>query len=149
MVTVQPWKISGFTARSAQSPRPFPFMGKGAALEDISPAAPGGVAQPGQAVKGKPPRAAVLRTLDCQLPAVLSSRRRRGIYHQSPYEKMRGDNDCFGTFCLEFAARHLGFRVEWPGSAGGRLVNQNRAAPSGLRPYRAKKPSHFQGRLSA
>ena len=33
---------------------------------------------------------------------------------------------------------NLTFRVEWPGSAGGRLDNQNRAAPSGLRPYRAK-----------
>ena len=78
-------------------------MGKGAALEDISPAALGGVAQPGQAVKGKPPQAAVLRTLDRQLPPVLNSRRRRGIYHQSPYTKMRGDNGCFGTFCLKVA----------------------------------------------
>ena len=84
-------------------------MGKGAALEDISPAAPGGVAQPGRAVKGKPPQAAVLRTLDRLLPPVLNSRRRRGIYHQSPYVKMRGDNDCFGTFCLEVAIRYLYF----------------------------------------
>ena len=64
-------------------------MGKGAALEDISPAAPGGVAQPGRAVKGKPPQAAGVPPLDRPLPAVLSSRRRRGIYHQSPSLKER------------------------------------------------------------
>ena len=79
-------------------------MGKGAALEDISPAAPGRMAQPEQAVKGKPPQAAVLCTLDRLFLPVLNSRRRRGIYHQSPYVKMRGDNDCFGTFCLEVTA---------------------------------------------
>ena len=43
----------------------------------------------------------------------------------------------------------LTFRVEWPGGAGSRLDNQNRAAPSGPRLYRAKKPPYFQGRLSA
>ena len=33
-------------------PPPFPYPGKGAALEDISPVAPREVAQPGQPVKG-------------------------------------------------------------------------------------------------
>ena len=115
MLTVQPWKISGFTARSTQSPCPFPFMGKGAALEDISPAAPGGVAQPGQAVKGKPPQAAVLRTLDCQLPAVLNSRRRRGIYHQSPYEKRAGTTIALGHFVSKSLRNNLDFagRMAW------------------------------------
>ena len=105
MLTVQPWKVSGFTARSTLSPRPFPIMGKGAALEDISPAAPGRMAQPEQAVKGKPPQAAVLCTLDRLFLPVLNSRRRRGIYHQRPYAKMRGDNDSFGTFCLKVTTR--------------------------------------------
>ena len=36
------------------------------------------------------------------------------------------------------------FRVEWPGSAGGRLDNQNRAAPSGLWPYRAENRPIFK-----
>ena len=67
---------------SAQSPRPFPVMGKGAALEDIyTPAAPLEIAQPGQTVKGRPPQAAVRCTLDGPLPAVQEDRRRRGIYH--------------------------------------------------------------------
>ena len=43
---------------STQSPRPFPFMGKGAALEDMPPSRRFWVAQPGQAVKGRPPQAA-------------------------------------------------------------------------------------------
>ena len=36
------------------------------------------------------------------------------------------------------------FRVEWPGSAGGHLDNQNRAAPSGLWPYRAENRPIFK-----
>lgn len=42
------------------TPRPFPIMEKGAALEDISPAAPWYIARPGLPVKGKPPQAAAL-----------------------------------------------------------------------------------------
>ena len=34
--------------------RPFPFLGKGAALEDIPPPLAGEIAQPGQTVKGEP-----------------------------------------------------------------------------------------------
>ena len=53
-------------------------MGKGAALEDIyTPAAPLEIAQPGQTVKGEPPKTAVRCTLDGPLPAVLKNRRRR------------------------------------------------------------------------
>ena len=58
-------------------------MGKGAALEDIPPPLAGEIAQPGQTVKGEPPKTAVRCTLDGPLPAVLKNRRRRGIYHQS------------------------------------------------------------------
>ena len=103
MLTVQPWKISGFYSAFNPIPPPFPIHGKGGGSGGYIPRRAGGVAQPGQAVKGKPPQAAVLRTLDRLLPPVLNSRRRRGIYHQSPYVKMRGDNDCFGTFCLKAA----------------------------------------------
>ena len=150
MLTVQPWKISGFTARSTLSPRPFPIMGKGAALEDISPAAPGRMAQPEQAVKGKPPQAAVLCTLDRLFLPVLNSRRRRGIYHQSPMQICARTAVALGHFVskslhdnFDFSGRMAG------GGAGSRLDNQNRAAPSGPRLYRAKKPPYFQGRLSA
>ena len=98
-----------FLQRVQPYPPPFPIHGKGGGSGGYIPRRAGGVAQPGQAVKGKPPQAAVLRTLDRLLPPVLNSRRRRGIYHQSPYVKMRGDNDCFGTFCLEVATRYLYF----------------------------------------
>ena len=94
-----------FLQRVQPYPPPFPIHGKGGGSGGYIPRRAGGVAQPGQAVKGKPPQAAVLRTLDRLLPPVLNSRRRRGIYHQSPYVKMRGDNDCFGTFCLKVAMR--------------------------------------------
>ena len=93
-----------FLQRVQPYPPPFPIHGKGGGSGGYIPRRAGGVAQPGQAAKGKPPQAAVLRTLDRLLPPVLNSRRRRGIYHQSPYVKMRGDNDCFGTFCLEVTA---------------------------------------------
>ncbi|MCI9273417.1 MAG: hypothetical protein HFE39_05595 [Clostridiales bacterium] len=73
-------------------PLPFPIHGKGAALEDISPAAPGEVTQPGKAGKGKPTQAAMLRTLDCQRPPVLNSKRRRGYTPELLY-KIRRDND--------------------------------------------------------
>ncbi len=57
-------------------------------------------------------QAAVLRTLDRPLPPVLNSRRRRGIYHQNPYVKMRGDNDTYwkGHNLIQFAAfkKHIG-----------------------------------------
>ena len=36
-------------------PRPFPVMGKGAALEDIPPPRRWKIAQPGPPVKGNPP----------------------------------------------------------------------------------------------
>ena len=36
-------------------PRPFPIMGKGAALEDIPPPRRRKIAQPGPPVKGNPP----------------------------------------------------------------------------------------------
>ena len=55
--------------------------------EPYSPAAPLEVAQPGQTVKGKPPRAAVRCTLDGPLPAVQEYRRRRGIYHHRAHPK--------------------------------------------------------------
>jgi len=55
-------------------------LGKGAALEDIPPPLAGEIAQPGQTVKGEPPKTAVRCTLDGPLPAVLKNRRRRGIY---------------------------------------------------------------------
>ncbi|NCE65580.1 hypothetical protein D1159_13565 [Pseudoflavonifractor sp. 524-17] len=102
MLTVQPWKISDFYSAFTPIP-PFPIHGKGGGSGGYIPRRAGGIAQPGQTVKGKPPQAAVLRILDCPLPPVLNSRRRRGIYHQSHYAKMRGDNDSFGTFCLKVA----------------------------------------------
>lgn len=37
-------------------PRPFPVMGKGAALEDIPPPRRQEIEQPGPSVKGKPPQ---------------------------------------------------------------------------------------------
>ena len=89
----------------------------------------GGGAQPGQAVKGRPPQAAVLRTLDRLLPPVLNSKRRRGIYHQSPYVKMRGDNDCFGTFCLEATMRYLDFSGRMAGAAGAALITKTGRPP--------------------
>ena len=105
-------------------PPPFPIHGKGGGSGGYIPRRAGGVAQPGQAVKGKPPQAAVLRTLDRQLPPVLNSRRRRGIYHQSTYVKMRGDNDCFGTFCLEATMRYLDFSGRMAGAAGAALITK-------------------------
>ncbi len=84
-------------------PPPFPNHGKGGGSGGYIPRRAGRVAQPRQTVKCKPPQAAVLRTLDRPLPPVLNSRRRRGIYHQSSYVKIHGDNDCFGTFCLKVA----------------------------------------------
>ena len=36
-------------------PRPFPILGKGAALEDIPPSCRQKIEQPGPSVKGKPP----------------------------------------------------------------------------------------------
>ena len=44
---------------------------RGAALEDIPPPLAGEIAQPGQTVKGEPPKTAVRCTLDGPLPAVL------------------------------------------------------------------------------
>ena len=41
---------------STQSPRSFPVMGKGVALEDILPSRRRGKEQPGPPVKGKPPQ---------------------------------------------------------------------------------------------
>ncbi len=105
-------------------PPPFPIHGKGGGSGGYIPRRAGGVAQPGQAVKGKPPQAALLRTLDRQLPPVLNSRRRRGIYHQSTYVKMRGDNDCFGTFCLEATMRYLDFSGRMAGAAGAALITK-------------------------
>ena len=102
-------------------PPPFPIHGKGGGSGGYIPRRAGGVAQPGQAVKGKPPQAAVLRTLDGPLPPVLNSRRRRGIYHQSPYIKIRGDNPIFkdgflrnvivSIYFLVFSSKTLRFCV--------------------------------------
>ncbi len=59
-------------------------MGKGAALEDIPPPLAGEIAQPGQTVKGEPPKTAVRCTLDGPFPAVLKTGGDGGyIYHQS------------------------------------------------------------------
>ena len=59
-------------------------MGKGAVLEDIPPPLAGEIAQPGQTVKGEPPKTAVRCTLDGPLPAVLKKQAATGdIYHQS------------------------------------------------------------------
>jgi len=44
-------------------------LGKGAALEDIPPPLAGEIAQPGQTVKGEPPKTAGGRPPDRPLPA--------------------------------------------------------------------------------
>ena len=132
MLTVQPWKISGFTARSTLSPRPFPIMGKGAALEDISPAAPGRMAQPEQAVKGKPPQAAVLCTLDRLFLPVLNSRRRRGIYHQSPMQKCARTAVALGHFVSKSLHDNFDFSGRMAGGVlGAALITKIGRPPVG------------------
>lgn len=72
-------------------------MGKGAALEDIPPPLAGEIAQPGQTVKGEPPKTAVRCTLDGPLPAVLKTGGDGGYI---PPEPLR-EGGALGTKCLE------------------------------------------------
>ena len=71
---------------STLSPRPFPFMGKGGS-GGYTPAAVPEIAQPGQAVKGKPPQTAGVPPLDGPFPAALQNIRRRGIYHHRAHPR--------------------------------------------------------------
>ena len=70
-----------------------------AALEDIPPPLAGEIAQPGQTVKGEPPKTAVRCTLDGPLPAVLKNRRRRGIYTTRASARGRGPRDKVSRSC--------------------------------------------------
>ena len=106
---------------STLSPRPFPVLEKGAALEDIPPVTPPGMAQPGPAVKGKPPLA-VLRTLDGQHPAMPQYGRRRGIIRQS---HERGDDKNLGTSCPKVDYFSISFFLSGLPSSGGCLAFQS------------------------
>ena len=67
------------------NPPPFPSHGKGCGSGGYTPAAPPGNRTAGAASQGQATaKAAVLCTLDRQLPAVLNDMRRRGIYHPEP-----------------------------------------------------------------
>src|SRR5699024_7521449 len=68
-------------------PPPFPIHGKGGGSGGYTPAALPEIAQPGQAVKGKPPQAAGVPPLDCPFPAALQNIRRRGIYHHRAHPR--------------------------------------------------------------
>ena len=78
--------LSSYPLSSTLSPRPFPFMGKGGS-GGYTPAALPEIAQPGQAVKGKPPQTAGVPPLDCPFPAALQNIRRRGIYHHRAHPR--------------------------------------------------------------
>ena len=75
-------------------------MGKGAALEDIPPAACRGNSTAGADRQGQAAAkaAAVRCTLDSPLPAVRKHRRRRGIYTT---RAMMREGRALGTKCLE------------------------------------------------
>ena len=61
--------------------------GKGGGSGGYTPAALPEIAQPGQAVKGKPPQTADVPPLDCPFPAALQNIRRRGIYHHRAHPR--------------------------------------------------------------
>ena len=79
------WRI--YPRRLAGIPPPFPIHGKGGGSGGYTPAALPEIAQPGQAVKGKPPQTADVPPLDCPFPAALQNIRRRGIYHHRAHPR--------------------------------------------------------------
>ena len=100
---------SGFTARSTLSPCPFPIMGKGAALEDISPAAPGKVHS-----RGGPSRAS-RRKRRCYAPLTAHSRMCSivggdgGYTTRAPMQKCAGTTIALGHFVSKSLRDNLDF----------------------------------------
>ena len=102
-------------------PPPFSSLGKGGGSGGYTPVTPPGMAQPGPAVKGKPPLA-VLRTLDGQHPAMPQYGRRRGIIRQS---HERGDDKNLGTSCPKVDYFSISFFLSGLPSSGGCLAFQS------------------------
>ena len=72
------------------------------------------IAQPGQAVKGKPPQTAGVPPLDCPFPAALQNIRRRGIYHHRAHPRRGAFTS--GRVALVILFKHLEAlipRQEW------------------------------------
>ena len=76
--------LFSFGAKRLCIPPPFPIHGKGGGSGGYTPAALPEIAQPGQAVKGKPPQTADVPPLDCPFPAALQNIRRRGYITTEP-----------------------------------------------------------------
>ena len=150
MLTVQPWKVSGFTARSTLSPRPLSQSWERGRLWRIypPPRREGWHSRNRQSRASRRKRRCYAPLTDCSCLCLIVGGD-GGYTTRALCKNARGQRLLWDILSRSHCMIILTFRVEWPGGAGSRLDNQNRAAPSGPRLYRAKKPPYFQGRLSA
>lgn len=87
---------------------------------------------------------AAFKRLNTNSPAVENKRFLQRVQPYPLCKNARGQRLLWDILSQSYHAIIQTFRVEWPGSAGGRLDNQNRAAPSGLWPYRAENRPIFK-----